>query len=387
MIPRLLARKVRGYARQYPVVTVTGPRQSGKTTLCKALFPKQRYLSLEDLDVRARARDDPRTFLESCLPGGAVLDEIQRVPELLSYLQTLVDREARAGLFILTGSQNFALLDSIAQTLAGRTALATLLPLSCAELYTPSSTVPLNRLLYTGFFPRIHDRKLNPTEALSFYVSTHLERDVRSLANVHNLAQFERFVKLCAGRTAQALNLSALGSDCGISHNTARSWLSVLETSYLVHLVRPHHRNFRKRLVKAPKLYFTDVGLAAYLLGITHERELATHPLRGALFETFVVSEVVKRQCNAGMPARLSYFRDNAGHEVDLLVSDGSRVIPVEIQAGQTVAGDSFKGLAYYAKLSPSAGREGRLVYGGRETYRQRNTTVVSYLAIAQHVP
>lgn len=387
MIPRALASRVRAYARQYPVVTITGPRQSGKTTLCQALFPRKRYLSLEDLDVRARAREDPRTFLESCLPGGAVLDEIQRVPELLSYLQTLVDRQARAGLFILTGSQNFALLSSIAQTLAGRTALATLLPFSYAELYAPSSAVSLNRLLYAGFYPRIHDRKLNPTEALSFYVSTYLERDVRALANVHNLAQFERFIKLCAGRTAQVLNVSALGSDCGISHNTARSWLSVLETSYLIHVIQPHHRNFRKRLVKAPKLYFTDVGLAAYLLDITHERELASHPLRGALFETFVASEILKRRLNAGRPSHLFYFRDNAGHEVDLLLEEGSRVIPVEIQAGQTVAGDSFKGLAYYATLSPAAGRQGRLVYGGRETYRRGNALVVSYQAIAQHIP
>lgn len=387
MIPRLIARKVRAYATRYPVVTITGPRQSGKTTLCKALFPRKRYLSLEDLDVRARARDDPRTFLESCLPAGAVLDEIQRVPELLSYLQTLVDRQTRASLFILTGSQNFALLNSVAQTLAGRTALATLLPFSYAELYPSSSTVSLNRLLYSGFYPRIHDRQLNPTEALSFYVSTYLERDVRSLANVHDMAQFERFVKLCAGRTAQVLNVSALGSDCGINHNTARSWLSILEASYLIHVVRPHHRNFRKRLVKAPKLYFTDVGLAAYLLDITHERQLATHPLRGALFETFVASEILKHRLNAGQPSQLWYFRDNAGHGVDLLIEAGPRVIPVEIQAGQTVAGDSLKGLTYYAKLSPRASRQGCLIYGGDETYHQHGATVVSFRAIAQHLP
>jgi predicted AAA+ superfamily ATPase len=387
MIPRLLARKVSAYARRYPVVTITGPRQSGKTTLCKALFPRKHYLSLEDLDVRARAREDPRGFLESCLTRGAIVDEIQRVPELLSYLQTLVDRQTRPGLFILTGSQNLALLDSIAQTLAGRTALATLLPFSYAELYTPSSTVPLNRLLYAGFYPRIHDRKLNPTEALSFYVSTYLERDVRSLANVHNLTQFERFVKLCAGRTAQALNVSALGSDCGISHNTARGWLSVLEASYLIHLARPHHRNFRKRLVKAPKLYFTDVGLAAYLLDITHERELASHPLRGALFETFVASEILKHRLNRGRAGRLYYFRDNSGHEVDLILDEGRRVIPVESQVGQTVVGDSLRGLAYYAKLSPVSGRQGRLIYGGRESYRRGHMTVVSYRAIAQHLP
>jgi len=386
MIARRLARKLLAYARQYPILTLTGPRQSGKTTLCKALFPRKRYLSLEDLDVRARAREDPRTFLESCLPGGAVLDEVQRVPELLSYLQTLVDRQTTSGLFILTGSHNFALLQSITQTLAGRTALATLLPFSYDELYGVSRTVSLDRLLYTGFFPRIHDRKLNPTEALSFYVSTYVERDVRSLANVHDLAQFERFLKLCAGRTGQVLNVSALGSDCGISHNTARQWLSVLEASYLIHLVRPHHRNFRKRLVKAPKLHFTDVGLAAYLLDITQERQLANHPLRGALMETFVVSEILKSRLNAGKPSALCYFRDNSGHEVDLLVEEAGRVIPVEIQAGQTVASDSFRGLAYYATLSPAAGSRGRLVYGGRESYRQGRMTVVSYRDIARHL-
>lgn len=383
-IQRTLGKRILRYARQFPVVTITGPRQSGKTTLCRMLFPQKHYFSLEDLDLRNRARTDPRGFLEDCLPGGAVLDEVQRVPELTSYLQTVVDKTTRSNLFILTGSQNFQLLHSVSQSLAGRTALATLLPFSYAEAYSKRGAGTLEQILYRGFYPRIHDKKLNPTEALSFYVSTYLERDVRSLLQVRQLSQFETFLKLCAARTGQILNLSSLGSDCGINHNTAKSWLSVLEASYIVHLVRPHHRNYRKRLVKAPKLHFVDVGLACYLLDITHPSQLAQHPLKGALFETFVFGEILKQGLNAGRPTQLFYFRDNLGNEVDLLIEEGRRIIPIEIKLGKTVGEDALKGLRFYAKLNPASAKLGRLIYGGNQSLRWTPFEVLSYKDLAK---
>jgi predicted AAA+ superfamily ATPase len=260
MIKRTISEKILHYARQYPVITITGPRQSGKTTLCRALFPKKKYLSLESIDTRNYAKNDPRSFLAECHKGGAIIDEIQRVPELVSYIQEIADTKDKPGHFILTGSQNFHLLNTVSQSLAGRTALAVLLPFSYTEIYS-NKVKPIDKVLFTGFYPRIHDKKLDPTEALSFYVSTYLERDIRALVNVKDLAKFEKFVKLCAGRVAQIVNLSSLANDCGINHNTAKSWLSVLEASYIIFFVRPHHANFGKRLIKAPKLYFTDCGL------------------------------------------------------------------------------------------------------------------------------
>lgn len=384
MIKRILQSKILAYARQYPVVTLIGPRQSGKTTLCKMAFPEKKYFSLEDPDVRDYARRDPRTFLEEALKKGAVLDEIQRVPELLSYMQTIVDRENKEGLFIVTGSQNFALLHSITQTLAGRTALATLLPFSHAEIYKKNSKLVLYRLLYKGFYPRIHDKKLNPTEALAFYTNTYLERDVRNLLAIRDLSKFEVFLKLCASRTGQILNVAGLGNDCGVTHNTAKSWLSVLEASYIIHFVRPHHRNFRKRLIKSPKLYFVDVGLAAYLLDIHNEEHLANHPLKGALFETFIVSEMLKARLNAGKRSNLYYFRDNIGNEVDLLLDYGAKVKPVEIKLGKTVTKDFFKGLEYYRKLNPEHGDKGVLLYGGEESHQRSDFDVITYRDIGK---
>ncbi|MBL7069626.1 MAG: ATP-binding protein [Candidatus Omnitrophica bacterium] len=379
MIKRALESKVLAYARKFPVVTITGPRQSGKTTLCKMAFPDKKYLSLEDLDVRNYARTDPRSFLEETLKKGAVLDEIQRVPKLLSYIQTIADRENREGLFILTGSQNFELLHSLSQTLAGRTALATLLPFSYGEIYKNGSKITLDTLLYKGFYPRIYDKKLNPTEALSFYTSTYLERDVRSLINIKDLSKFEVFLKLCASKTGQVLNISNLGNDCGINHNTAKSWLSVLEASYIIHLVRPHHKNFRKRLIKSPKLYFIDSGLAAYLLDIHNARHMANHPLKGAIFETFVVSEVLKARLNGGKRKNLYYFRDNVGNEVDLILDYGSKVKPVEIKLGRTINNDFFNGLRYYKKLNPKNSAKGCLIYGAGESSSRSKFDIISY--------
>jgi len=378
MIKRAISEKILHYARHYPVVTLTGPRQSGKTTLCKALFPKKKYFSLENIDIRDYARTDPRAFLSECLKGGAVIDEIQRVPELLSYIQEMADTKDKPGLFILTGSQNFHLLDTVSQSLAGRTALAVLLPFSYTEVYS-RKTISIDKLLFTGFYPRIHDKRLNPTEALSFYVSTYLERDIRALINVKDLSKFEKFLKLCAGRVAQIVNLSNLANDCGINHNTAKSWLGVLEASYVIFFVRPHHANFGKRLIKAPKLYFTDCGLAAYLLDIQSAKHIAHHPLKGAIFENFSVSEILKARTNQGKNSNIYFFRDNIGNEVDVLLENGAYVTPVEIKLGSTINDDYFKGLRYYQKINKKNTVKPALIYGGNENQRRGAFGIFSY--------
>lgn len=379
MIKRKITSKVLQLAGQYPVVTITGPRQSGKTTLCRAIFKDKDYISLEDLDERDFARTDPRGFLKR-FPDGAVIDEVQRVPDLLSYIQTRVDEKKAPGQFILTGSHQFDLLGSVAQSLAGRTALVNLLPFSLDEIYTIRKNIPpLEDVLYRGFYPGIHDRKLNPTEALSFYVSTYLERDLRSIINIKDLSTFETFLKLCAGRCGQILNLSAIGNDCGINHATVKSWISVLEASGIVKLLRPYFNNFNKRLVKSPKLYFLDTGLAAYLMGINQPGQIRSHPLRGGLFECFAYSELVKMRYNAVKPDNLYYFRDNIGNEVDLVMDFGSETRQAEIKSGMTVSDDFFKGLRYFESINKKAGAS-YVVYGGEKSYVRDNINVIAWI-------
>jgi len=378
MIPRELIEKTIQMARQYPVVTITGPRQSGKTTLCRMVFPDMAYASLEDLDQREYARQDPRGFLNR-FPQGAVLDEIQRAPELLSFIQTIVDQQNKEGFFILTGSQQFELLETISQSLAGRTALVRLLPFSLKEAYGADlKKAGLDQVLYTGFYPRIFDKGLNPTEAMGFYVSTYVERDLRMLINIRDLSQFEIFLKLCAGRTGQIMNLSSLGNDCGVNHNTVKSWLSVLEASYIIKLLRPYYKNFNKRLIKSPKLYFLDTGLACFLLDIHNPNQLATHPLRGALFESFIVAELLKRRFNTVQTDNLFYFRDNIGNEVDIIWDRSPQPIPVEIKSGQTISRDAFKGLDYFNKLAGGTDST-YLIYGGDESYTRQSVRVTSW--------
>jgi predicted AAA+ superfamily ATPase len=383
MIKRKISDKVVQLAKQYPVITITGPRQSGKTTLCKQLFQDRDYVSLEDLDERDFARTDPRGFLKR-YPDGAVIDEVQRVPDLMSYIQTLVDEKGGAGHFILTGSHQFDLLGSITQSLAGRTALVNLLPFSIEELYPAKKGIPsLDEVLYRGFYPRIHDRKLNPTEALSFYVSTHIERDLRNIINIKDLSVFETFLKLCAGRCGQIVNLSSIGNDCGINHATVKSWLSVLEASGIVKLLRPYFKNFNKRLVKSPKLYFLDTGLAAYLLGINKSDQIASHPLRGPLFECLVVSELLKMRFNAVKSDNLYYFRDNVGNEVDVVMDFGRETRQVEIKSGLTVGDDFFKGLRYFSSLNKSSGAS-YLVYGGEKSHIRDNIRIIGWMDVHQ---
>lgn len=383
MINREIAHKTIQFASQYPVVTITGPRQSGKTTLCRMLFGKKAYVSLEDVDVRDFARIDPRGFLAR-FPNGAVIDEIQRVPDLLSYIQTIVDKNQKDGFFILTGSQQFELLEGITQSLAGRTALVRLLPFTLKEAYgTRVKEVTLDKVLYTGFYPRIFDKHLNPTESMGFYINTYVERDLRMLINIKDLSKFEIFLKLCSGRTGQILNLSSLGNDCGVNHVTIKSWISVLEASFIIKLLHPYYKNFKKRLIKAPKLYFLDTGMACFLLGIQNPGQLSTHPLRGSLFESFIVSEMLKARFNAGKTDNQFYFRDNIGNEIDLICDHGTHIVPVEIKSGQTVSRQFFKNLKYFCKLTDTI-KTPSLVYGGDQTFKQQGIQITNWRNLNQ---
>ena len=360
---------------QYPFVTVTGPRQSGKTTLCRAAFPHLKYVNLEAPNQREFAESDPEGFL-SLLGDGAILDEIQRVPELLSYLQVLADEAGQNGLFVLTGSEQFRLSDAISQSLAGRTALLRLLPFSLAERRQTGASDRVDDILYSGCYPRIHDQKLEPYQALGDYFETYVERDVRRIGEIRNLSSFRRFVRLCSGRVGQLANLSALGADAGVSHTTARHWLTVLEASYVVFQLPPFSANIRKRLVKSPKLYFYDVGLASHLIGIENAGQMSTHPLRGPLFENAVVVEALKHRFNWGRRANLSFFRDVRGLECDLLYEDGNDIGAIEIKSGATIASDYFDALNRIAKVLPQISAKA-VVYGGRERQSRRDGEVV----------
>lgn len=379
MIPRDADPILRQLAAGYPVVAITGPRQSGKTTLARAIFTRHHYVSLENPDQREFAESDPRGFLRQ-YANGAILDEVQRCPELFAWLQQEVDEARQPGQFILTGSQQFGLLSNITQSLAGRVALLHLLPFAVTELSRANLMQDaLNDALFTGAYPPIYDRNLNPGIWYANYVQTYLERDVRQLINVRDLSQFQRFLRLCAGRTGQLLNLSALGEEAGISHNTAREWISVLEASYILHRLPPYHRNFNKRLVKTPKLYFLDTGLAAWLLGIERAEQLQTHPLRGALFETWVVAEYLKSRFNQAKASNLSFWRDTSGRlEVDLLQESGDQLQAIEIKSGATFRNEALANLHKWQQISGSSTRP-QLVYGGEEAQQRSGVDVVPW--------
>lgn len=366
MIERDLAPRLLAAARRMPAVTLTGPRQSGKSTLCRALFRDHPYVSLEAPDVREFVRDDPRAFF-AAHPRGAILDEIQQVPDLPSYLQGVIDADPTPGRWILTGSQNLAVVESVSQSLAGRTEILHLLPLvrretTRFERYPPT----LDEALVTGGYPRIFDRGLEPSEWLRSYVATYIDRDVRQVTNVGDLTTFQRFVELCAGRTAQLLNYSSLAVDCGISQPTAKAWLSILETSFVVFRVPAHSTNTRKRVVKMPKVHFYDSGLVCWLLGIRSAEQLRSHPLRGAIFESWVASEIVKAHENVGERARLSHYRDRSGVEVDLLLESTEGLKLVEVRASETPRSHLFDSLRKAAdSISDSKGVASVVVYGG----------------------
>lgn len=369
MIERNLSPVLKEAARQYPVVLLTGPRQSGKTTLCQAVFPDRPYVSLEPLDQRESALRDPRGFLDE-YRAGAILDEVQRVPNLLSYLQEEVDRDPAPGRFILTGSQHFGLTAQVAQSLAGRCAVLTLLPPSLDELQRfTAPPADLLTTLWTGAYPRIHDRRIPAQRWLADYLTTYVQRDVREVLNIGDLLSFTDFLRLSAGRSAQEINLSTLGGDAGVSHNTARQWLSVLEAGYLIQRLPAWHTYLRKQIVKAPKLHFIDTGLACQLLDIREPEQLRHHPLRGALFESWVAAEVLKRQVHAGLTPRLYHYRESRGLEVDLLLEAGGQRYAIEAKSSATLAPEFFAPLERLSGVLPDI-RAG-VVYGGNTVHRR----------------
>jgi len=387
MIERNLRKVLLARAKDYPVVAVTGPRQSGKTTLCRATFPDHPYVSLEAEDTRRQATADPRGFLEE-YGDGAVIDEVQRAPGLLSYLQGLVDEDPTPGRFVLTGSQHFGLSDAISQSLAGRVGLLHLLPVAYDELTRfPKHPTELLHALWAGGYPRIHDRGISPAVWLRDYFATYVQRDVRQVLEVRDLEAFSTFVGLAAGRTATEVNLSRLGADAGIRHNTARAWLSVLETSFIVTRIPAWRRNVRKQQIKAPKLHFLDSGLVCHLLGIRTPEELRHHPLRGQIFESWVTAEVHKGLLHRGLEPRVFHFRDAQGPEIDLVAEAGPRVILAEVKAGATVVPDYFTGIQRLDGILAEVGERreilGRVVYGGGAPQTRHGIDVVPWNQVA----
>jgi hypothetical protein len=380
MFERHLLPILKARARQMPVVTVTGPRQSGKTTLCRMAFPDKPYANLEQPDVREFARGDPQGFLAQ-FPDGAVIDEVQRVPDLLSWVQVDVDKHGVAGRYILTGSHQFELSRHIAQSLAGRTALLKLLPLSIAEL-SSVARLDTDDLLHRGGYPRIHADRLDPAIALGDYFETYVQRDLREVVQLRNIVQFEHFVRLAAGRVGQVLNLQSLAADVGVSGHTAREWITLLEASFIVFRLPPWFANIGKRLIKSPKLYFYDVGLAAWLVGIKQREHLAAHPLRGLLFENLAVLEVLKTFHNAGEHPDLHFYRDSAGNEADLVLEYGAALTLAEIKSAQTVSGDAMRSIANIRRGLGQRVAGAALIYGGSEAQRRSGYDVVPYAEI-----
>lgn len=365
MIERSIEKKLTHLASKFPIVTLTGIRQCGKSTLLRNCFDDYRYVSLEDIDIRQMAQSDPRGFLQN-FPSKTIIDEAQYAPELFSYLQTRVDEVNDTGMYILSGSHNFLLLESVSQSLAGRTAVLRLAPLSVSEL-TKAKKLPanINEWLFTGGFPRIYDKGIAPTDYFPSYIQTYIERDVRMLKNIGNLSAFTMFIKLCAARIGQLLNIQSIATECGITVNTANSWLSILETSYVVFLLKPYYRNFNKRLVKTPKLYFFDTGLAASLLGMTNSEQIGLHYMRGELFENMVIVEKAKSYYANGLEPQMYFWRDSNQNEVDLLTENGTELHAYEIKSSATMNNDHFKGLKRFAAVANLPVENQTVIYGG----------------------
>ncbi|MDD4644729.1 MAG: ATP-binding protein [Bacteroidales bacterium] len=365
MIKREILDKLLQLSSKFPVVSVTGPRQSGKTTLIRSSFPDYRYVSLEDPDIRLLAQKDPRGFLGT--EDKMIIDEIQQVPELFSYIQTITDEKDAAGQFIISGSQSFLLNERISQSLAGRVAILHLLPLSLTELQTDGrSYSSYEEIIFTGFYPRIYQTGIDPIDFYPNYLQTYIERDVRLLQNIKDLNLFIRFMKLCAGRTGQLLNLTVLSNDAGISVNTAKAWISVLEASFIIFLLQPHHQNFNKRLVKMPKLYFYDTGLACSLLELRSSEQLKTHYLLGGLFENFILAELQKNRFHQGLRNNCFFWRDHKGSEIDCIIDNGDQLVPIEIKASCTFSTSYFKTIQYWKKISGDTLCNPIVVYGGK---------------------
>lgn len=378
MIPRLLQHHCLKFASEYPVLTITGPRQSGKTTLAKKCFPDKPYVNLEIPDQREMAIDDPRGFLNQ-FPQGAVLDEIQRCPKIPSYIQSIVDTSDQKGRFILTGSQQLEISQSVSQSLAGRTALVKLLPLSFEELRPTGLDWNLDQLLYQGFYPRLYQDKLDPTQYYRNYFETYIQRDLRQLSQIENLHVFEKFVRLLASRTGQLLNCSNLANDLGMSQPAIRHWVSLLEASYIIILLQPFYRNIGKRLIKTPKIYFTDTGLASYLLGIERVAHLASHPLRGHIFENFIIMEFMKTRFNQAKSANLFFYRDQSGHEVDLVLDNALELVPIEIKAAQTPNLELARQLRHFRGLFQKETTRSFVIYAGEDLLTNRQATFLPW--------
>lgn len=375
MIARKASEKILDLARNFKAIAITGARQTGKTTLVKSLFKEKTYSSLENPDTLAFAIEDPRGFLAS-FPNGAILDEIQKTPELFSYLQEILDQSKAKGLFILTGSNNFLLHQKISQTLAGRIAIFNLPPFSLEELNT-TKLLPENdlELIIKGFYPPIYDQNIPPYDWYPNYISTYVEKDVRQIKNITDLIVFERFLKLLSGRCGQELNFSSLSEEIGVDVKTIQSWIGILETSFIIHLLKPHHKNFNKILIKRPKIYFNDIGLACSLLGIKNIVQLENHPLKGSLFENMVINEFVKTRSNNGDQNNLYFWRDKTGHEIDLIIDQVIQFIPLEIKSSMTPNKEFFKNLNYWKKLSGSP--EAFVLYRGAETQKRSDGNVI----------
>ena len=381
MIIREISEELVQSAVEYPVVTVLGPRQSGKTTLVRMTFPNKPYFSLEDPDVRAAAEADPRGFLDQ-MEGGGILDEVQRLPTLLSYIQGIVDETRGQCRFILTGSHQPQLHEAISQSLAGRTAMLTLWPLSLPELRNYKSVWKPYELIVRGCYPRLHEEGLEPRRFYNSYLQTYVERDVRALIQLRDLAQFQQFLTLLAGRVGQITNLSSLSNDVGVSSTTIRNWLSVLKASYVVFELPPFYENIRKRVIKSPKIYFTDVGLAAYLLGIHTEEQAFRDPLRGNLYENLVVADIVKSALNRGIRPEIFFYRDSNGKEVDLLVRESGKLTPVEIKSAGTFSSEFVKGLEHFQALGVDRVTAGVVLYSGAQQFLVRDVRVLNPLLI-----
>lgn len=396
MIKRTLETFIRKYSREYPVIAVVGPRQSGKTTLVRHLFPEHNYLSLENLDLRHMATDDPRGFLDDH-GKNLILDEIQRVPSLFSYLQERVDQpDTPPASYVLTGSQQFLLMEKITQSLAGRIVTFNLYPLTINELYPTEPDTDMNSIfsvkpgyiknggdldifktIFTGMYPRIYDKHIDPGKWIENYILTYVERDIRSLVNVENLKIFENFIKICASMSATLVNHTAIANAIGISQPTVKKWLSLLETSGIVFVLPPYHRNFKKRIIKTPKLYFTDTGLLCFLLSIRKPDELLNHPLFGNIFETFIISEFYKRLHHIDEKPPLFFWRDKTGNEIDLIVENGPRLLPIEIKSSKTYDSSMKSTISAWLGLTGSAAEHGIVIYrGGAVVGKKSDITV-----------
>jgi hypothetical protein len=395
MIRRNLETSIRIYSSQYPVVAIVGPRQSGKTTLARYMFPGHKYLSMENLDIRHLAQDDPRGFLDD-YGKNIILDEIQRVPSLFSYLQERVDLDESPAGYVLTGSQQFILMEKITQSLAGRIITFQLYPFSFNELYGAKpdknidsifkikqrdikgvEKIDIYRMIFTGMYPRIHDKKLDARKWIENYIRTYIERDIRSLVNVDNLKLFEDFLKICASMSGQLINYTSISNSIGVSQPTVKKWLSLLETSGILFVLPPHYKNFKKRIVKTPKLYFTDTGVLSFLLSIRNPDELISHPLWGNIFETFIISELYKRVHHTGEKPPFYFWRDKTGNEIDLIVDIGSKLLPIEIKASKTYSPKLKTNIFSWLNLKNNTSEKGFVIYRGEEVIGKRSAVSV----------